>query len=236
LGLIGLSIAFISSESLHGEFVRLNLNIFTLLCIVLALPAAHAANQEAAGESGEEVITCEIFLEQFKANPTPRAKLQDLYQQAIAKTKPGEEQKQNSERAKLVMLYDSEIATLEERIQNLGQAFKNEFNWRERINYFSGARLYVAREIAAMELDVREMKKERQQVFRLIPRANILVRAMRAVRDHMNQGRDNLVRSATDALTDKPTNSSEAKFLDPMNPASPYYNLPIGSGRDEDER
>jgi hypothetical protein len=198
----------------------------------LALPAAHAADNE-TGEPAEEVVTCELLLEQFKASPTPRAKLQELYLQAIAKTQPGEEQKQRSERAKLVRLYDLEIATVEKRIQDLGQAFKNEFNWRERINYFSGARLYTAREIAAMELDVREMKKERQQVFRLIPRANILARVVRAVREQMNQGRDNLVRSAADALRDKPTSSSEAKFLDPMNPASPYYNLPIGSGQDE---
>jgi nucleoside-triphosphatase THEP1 len=166
-------------------------------------------------------------LEQFKADPTPRVKLQELYQKAIANA---------DERETLVMLYDVEIGTLEARIKDLKQAFKGEFHWRERVNFFSGARLWISREIAAMELDLREMKKERDEVFRLIPRANVLVRTFHAIREQMNQGRDKLVRSATDALTDKPANSSEAKFLDPMNPASPYYNLPIGSGRDEDER
>jgi hypothetical protein len=231
LGLIGSSIAFISCESLHGEFVRLHLNIFTLLCIVLALPMAHAANEESAG-SKDEVVVCELLLEKFKANPTPRAELQELYQKAIAKAQPGEEQKQRNERAKLVMRYDIEIASLEERIKELNQAFKTEFHWRERVNFFSGARLWISREIATMDLDLREMKKERSVVYRLIPRANILVRAMRALRDQMNHGRGYLVRSTSDALSDKPTNSSETKFLDPMNPASPYYNLPLGSGDD----
>jgi hypothetical protein len=200
----------------------------------LALPAAHAADKEPAPPK-EEVVVCELLLERFKADPTPRAALQELYRKAVAKTGSGEEQKRRTERAKLVMLYDLEIATLEERIKDLKQSFKTEFHWRERINFFSGARLWISREIAAMELDLREMKRERSEVFRLIPRANILVRAVQAIREQMNQSRDHLVRSAADALTDKAESSSDAKFLDPMNPASPYYNLPVGSGRDEDE-
>ena len=187
----------------------LNMSIFTLLFTVLSASAAGA-------------MTCEDLIIQHRQNPASRADLQEFHRKALEKAGVGQEAAHNEFRKEVVALYDIEIQMLESRITQFHAAFKEEFKVTERWNYFSGVRLVVVSEIGNMERDIREMKRERQQVFRLIPRPNIFVRAGRAIRDGFRGGAENLSQSASEALNSQSTSGD--RFLSPLNPASPYYN------------
>lgn len=199
--------------------MRITFSLLTLLFI--ALPFTHA-----------QAMTCESLMAEFRQVPVSRADLQEIQAKALEKAEAGQEEAHNKYRQEVIELYDAEIAMVETRIEDLKAAFKEEFSIRERGNFFSGARLVIAQEISNMELDIREMKRERKAVFKLIPRPNILMRAVGALAGAFRTGGQ----SFTDSLN--PQASREDSFLSPLNPAGPNYQFPntLTDGDDEDPK
>ncbi|MGE3760396.1 MAG: hypothetical protein AB7H97_21710, partial [Pseudobdellovibrionaceae bacterium] len=141
--------------------------IFSFISLLLiALPLGKA-----------EAMTCESLIAEFRRVPISRFDLQEMHAKALAKAESGKEEQHNLFRQEVLDYYDAEIAMAQQRIVDLKAAFRQEFSVLEKSNYFSGARLVIATEISNMELDIREMQRELKQIFNLIPRPNILVRA-----------------------------------------------------------
>lgn len=185
--------------------------IFSLLTLLfIALPSAHA-----------EAMTCETLMANFRQAPAARFDLQEMQAKALEKAEAGKEDEHNKYRQEVIELYDAEIAMLEQRVIDLKEAFKEEFHIRERGWFFSGARMVIAQEISNMELDVREMKRERKQVYKLIPRPNILLRLGRAAFGTFQAGGQ-----AFNEAVNPSTSRSEEDFLSPLNPAGPNYQFP----------
>lgn len=194
--------------------MHFRVSLFTLLFIVLP--------------SFAQAMTCETLMAEYRRVPISRVDLQEMQIRALEKAQSGQEEAHNKFRQEVVDLYDAEIAMAEERIQNLSHAFREEFSITERANFFSGARLVIAQEISNMQLDVREMQRERKQVYKLIPRPGLFRRAVGAMTGAWRGGSQSL----NNALN--PESKSEDDFLSPLNPAGPNYQFP-NDLRDGDE-